>query len=81
MPKLIDDYRARIAKADEVDRKQEEKRKALREEARDFFGYDLDPRDPRFEQMQLSKEEEEKKQQKKKKKEEKLAKLTKLMQS
>jgi len=81
MPKLIDDYRARIAKADEVDRKQEEKRKALREEARDFFGYDLDHRDPRFEQMQLSKEEEEKKQQKKKKKEEKLAKLTKLMQS
>jgi len=81
MPKLIDEYRARLSKADEIEQKQEEKRRALREEARDFFGYELHKNDPRFEQMQLSKEEEEKKQQKKKKKEDKLAKLSKLLQS
>ena len=29
------------------------KRKALLEEARDFFGYSIDPRDPRFLEMQV----------------------------
>jgi len=79
MPEYINQYRAKLAKADEAERKQQEKRKALVDEAREYFGYDLDPRDPRFEQMQLKKEEEEKNLKKKKKKEDKLAKLSHLM--
>jgi len=81
MPSIINQYRARLAKADEAERKQQEKKQQLMEQAREFFGYALDPKDPRFEQMQLEKEEEEKKLKKKKKREEKQAKLMSLLKS
>jgi len=45
------------------------------EEARDYFGYNIDPKDPRFEEMKLKKEEEEMKLAKKKKKEAKALRL------
>lgn len=75
MPQYIQQYRERLTKAEAQERSLESKRKALLEEARDYFGYDIDPRDPRFEQMKEKKEEEEKKLKKKKKKEEKIAKF------
>jgi len=81
MPGIIDQYRSRLVKADEAERRQQDKKRELQEQARDFFGYNLDPRDPRFEQMELEKEEEEKKLKKKKKREEKQAKLVSLLKS
>ena len=72
MPRLIDEYRAKLVKEEELERKHDEKRQALLEEARDFYGYDVDPRDPRYEYMRQMKEEEEKKLKKQKKKEAKL---------
>lgn len=73
MPQLIQQYRARLAKADEKEHELDLKRQALLDEAREYFGYSIDPRDPRFEQMKEKKEEEEKTLKKKKKKEEKMA--------
>jgi Growth arrest and DNA-damage-inducible proteins-interacting protein 1 len=69
MPQLIDDYRSKLKKADEQERQREAKRHALLEEARDYFGFKIDPRDARFERMQEMKEEEKKKLKKLKKKE------------
>jgi hypothetical protein len=69
MPQLIQEYRSKLAKADEQELQREAKRRALLEEARDYFGFNIDPRDPRFERMQEMKEEEEKKLKKLKKKE------------
>ena len=68
MPQLIADYRQKLAKAEEAERKQQLKRKELTEEIRDHFGFDLDPKDPRFQQYQLEKEEKEKNLKKKMKK-------------
>jgi len=81
MPSIVDQYRTRLSKTDEAERKQREKKQELLEQARDFFGYYLDPKDPRFEQMALEKEEEEKRLKKKKKREEKQAKLMSLLKS
>ena len=69
MPQLIDEYRKKLSKADEQEQQREAKRQALLEEARDYFGFDIDTRDPRFERMQEMKEEQEKKMKKLKKKE------------
>ena len=54
MPQFIETYKQRLHKLELEERKVEEKRRALLEEARDFFGYRIDPRDPRFVQMQVS---------------------------
>jgi len=69
MPQFIKEHRAKLEKIAEQERLQEAKKHELLEEARDYFGYSIDPRDPRFEEMKLQKEEEEKKLKKKKKKE------------
>jgi len=69
MPQFIKEYHARLEKVAEKERQQEAKKRELLEEARDYFGYSIDTRDPRFEEMKLRKEEEEKKLAKKKKKE------------
>jgi len=69
MPQFIKEYNVRLEKAADKEREQETKRRELLEEARDYFGYSIDPRDPRFEEMQLRKEEEEKKLRKKRRKE------------
>ena len=76
MPQLIDQYRARLSKSAELECKQEEKKRVIIEEARDFFGYRLDVNDPRIEQMREQKEEQEKQMKRKKKKEEKLTRIT-----
>jgi len=75
MPQFIKEYHAKIEKAAEQEREREAKKRELLEEARDYFGYSIDPRDPRFEEMKLQKEEEEKKQRKKAKKEAKAMRL------
>jgi len=75
MPQFIKEYHAKLEKAADKERQQEAKRRELLEEARDYFGYSIDPRDPRFEEMQLRKEEEELKLKKKKKKEAKALRL------
>jgi len=75
MPQFIKEYHAKLEKAAEQERQDEAKKRALLEEARDYFGYSIDPRDVRFEQMKLQKEEEEKKQRKKDKKEAKALRL------
>lgn len=74
MPQIIDEYRGKLAKADQLEEEREAKRRVLLEEARDYFGYDIDPHDPRVERMQEMKEEEERKLKKQKKKEAKNAK-------
>lgn len=75
MPQFIKEYHAKLEKAAEQERQHEAKKRALLEEARDYFGYSIDPRDARFEEMKLQKEEEEKKQRKKEKKEAKALRL------
>ncbi|ESO09645.1 hypothetical protein HELRODRAFT_184006 [Helobdella robusta] len=77
MPQYIKEYRARLKKAEEQELQLKKKRQVLLDEARDYFGYQIDPNDPRFEQIKLAKEEEEKKMMKKKKKEEKLSNVAK----
>ena len=75
MPQVIKDYRNRLQKLEDQEKQKLVKKKAMLDEARDFYGYSIDANDPRFEQMKLAKEEEEKKLKKKKKMEEKMAKL------
>jgi len=69
MPQFIKEFHAKKEKAAEQEQLQKAKHLELLEEARDYFGYSIDPRDPRFEEMKLKKEEEEIKEKKKKKKE------------
>ena len=69
MPQFIKEYHARLEKVAEQERLQEAKKRELLAEARDYFGYNIHPQDPRFEEMKLQKEEEEKQLAKKKKKE------------
>jgi len=69
MPQFVKEYHDKLDKVAEKERLQEAKKRELLEEARDYFGYSIDPRDPRFEEMKLQKEEEAKKLAKKKKKE------------
>jgi len=75
MPQFVKEYDGRLEKIAEAERQQEAKKQELMEEARDYFGYSIDPRDPRFEEMRLRKEEEEKQIAKKKKKEAKAIRL------
>ena len=79
MPQFVKEYNTRLEKIAETERQQEAKKQELMEEARDYFGYSIDPRDPRFEEMKLQKEEEEKKVAKKKKKEAKAIRLAQVL--
>ncbi|XP_064625623.1 large ribosomal subunit protein mL64-like [Lineus longissimus] len=76
MPELIAQYEAKLRKKEADVRKSEERKKRLLEEAKEFFGYDIDYRDPKFKQLQELKEAEAKKLAKQKKKEEKLRRMT-----
>lgn len=73
MPKLIENFRMKIRKETEKETKAADKQKRLLEEARDFFGYEISTKDPRFQQMKEAKEEEERKARKQKVKEERKA--------
>jgi len=79
MPQLVNKYREKLVEAEELQRQRKKQQQELLEEVRDYFGYNLPPSDPRFEQFKLEKEEREKTMKKKRKKEEKLAKITKLL--
>lgn len=48
MPKMVDGYFEKIAKQRRQGETKAKKREQLAEKAREMFGYDLDPRDPRF---------------------------------
>ncbi|KAK6180256.1 hypothetical protein SNE40_012443 [Patella caerulea] len=72
MPKWIEEYKARESKKLETQKKQQDKKQILLEQAREYFGYAIDPRDQKFIRMLEEKEEEEKKLLKKKKKEKRL---------
>jgi hypothetical protein len=76
MPELIAQYEEKLHKKEEDMQKAEERKKRLLEEAKEFFGYDMDYRDPKFKQLQELKEAEAKKLAKQKKKDEKLRRLT-----
>ena len=61
MPEFIKEYQMRLRKESEKESEMQKKKQALLDEAREYFGYNISPSDPRFEQMKLQKEEEEKK--------------------
>ncbi|KAG5448181.1 hypothetical protein CSKR_105689 [Clonorchis sinensis] len=68
MPELIEKHELQKSKQHSISELEEQKRKAVLEEARDRFGYYLDPRDPKFIKLKQEIEEREKlakKQQKK----------------
>ena len=48
MDQWIAEYRQRQEKKEEEVRKKEEKKRLLLEEAREYFGYYVDPRDSKF---------------------------------
>ena len=80
MPKYIAELQNKQKKLDAEEKQRLEKREALLQEAKEYFGYAIDTRDPRFRQMQEMKAEEEKKLKKKRKKEEKLKRQASLQQ-
>ena len=71
MPDIIEAFRNKIHLKEERLLEQQAKHQALLDEARDFFGYNVEKNDPRFVQMQELKAEEEQKLRKKRRKEEK----------
>ncbi len=73
MPQLIEEFRKRLHKVEEKEAERKAKVQELVEEARDFYGYDVDPRDPRFQEMVEKKEEEARMAKKKQQKEQRKA--------
>ncbi|GAB1604403.1 growth arrest and DNA damage-inducible proteins-interacting protein 1-like [Argonauta hians] len=76
MPKLIAEFHKQAEQKEILLKKQEEKKAKLLEEARQYFGYSVDPRDEKFKEMLAEKEAAEKKAAKQQKKAERLAKVT-----
>ena len=75
MPALIAELRQKLDKTERAEQAQEEKRASLMGEARDYFGFDIDPRDPRFIHMQEVRSDEAKLAKRKKKKDDKQVRL------
>ena len=73
MPQYIEEFRQKLYDKQNALDQQENKKREMMEEAREYFGYDVDPNDPRFIRMQEAKREAEKNLMKKKKKESKAA--------
>lgn len=73
MPKFIEDFRARLRVEEQAAQERVSETKALQEEARDYFGFDIPVHDPRYEDLVARKEAEAQEQKKKVKKEAKLA--------
>ena len=61
MPEFIKDHKTKLLKKAQKESEMQKKKQVLLDEAREYFGYNISPFDPRFEQMKLQKEEEEKK--------------------
>ena len=74
MPRLLKQFHEKQAKKDDLRKQQELRKKKLLEDAREYFGYDIDPRDPKFQAMEEKREEEARLLAKQKKKEERAAK-------
>jgi len=68
MPEIIAAYKNTIAKRRDEEKRVDDKRKVLLEEARDYFGFTIDVRDPRFIQMKEDRDEAEISRRKEKKK-------------
>ncbi|XP_076462640.1 large ribosomal subunit protein mL64-like [Babylonia areolata] len=75
MDQWITEYRQRQSQKDAEALKKEEKKRKILEEAREYFGYYVDPRDSKFKEMMEEKEKQEKELAKKQKKEKRLEKL------
>ncbi|XP_064607059.1 large ribosomal subunit protein mL64-like [Liolophura sinensis] len=75
MDKWIKQYNKRLDAKKAEAHKQQAKKAKLLEEAREFFGYDVDPRDAKFQEMLEQKELQRKKEAKAKKKQDAAAKL------
>ncbi|KAF7255228.1 hypothetical protein EG68_07105 [Paragonimus skrjabini miyazakii] len=60
MPELIDKFQTRQSKQYAVSETEVQRKKAIMEEARDRFGYYVDPRDPKFQKLREEIEEREK---------------------
>ena len=73
MPEYIETFRKKLHNHQDSLVEQEDRKRELMEEAREYFGYHVDPGDPRFVRMQEQKREEKQKQRKKLKKEMKTA--------
>nr|KAG5696352.1 hypothetical protein BaRGS_028347 [Batillaria attramentaria]KAG5702205.1 hypothetical protein BaRGS_033917 [Batillaria attramentaria] len=75
MDQWIAEYRQKLAKKGDEAKAKEEKKRKLLEEAREFFGYYVDLRDAKFQEMMEEKERKEKELAKKRKKEKRLERL------
>ena len=73
MPEYIEKYRQRLHKHKAAELQGEQKRKDMMLEARQYFGYKIDPSDPRFQEMVEKREEERRKEKKKQRKLERAA--------
>lgn len=71
MSKWIAEYHQKTKAAEDEVRIKQEKREAMLEEARDYFGYKIRANDPKFQQMIEEKEAQEKKEARDKKKKDK----------
>ncbi|RNA39226.1 growth arrest and DNA damage-inducible s-interacting 1 [Brachionus plicatilis] len=70
MPATIDSFYQRIVKRDKLDKEKEAKKQDVLDQAREFYGYEVDLRDPRIQEMIKKFQEERKVIEKAKKKEE-----------
>lgn len=70
MPANIDNYYQRILKREKLEKEKEAKRQEVLDQAREFYGYEVDMRDPRMQEMVKKFQEERKASEKAKKKEE-----------
>ena len=75
MPQLIEQHKKMLKQKDSEVNKMSEKRERLLMEAREYFGYNIDPRDDKFKKMQEMKAEEYAKQKKLAKKQQKQLKI------
>ena len=69
MPQYIDAFRQKLQESEKEMMKQEVHKKEQMEEAKEYFGYDIKPSDPRYVRMQELKQEEKKKEMRKMRKE------------
>jgi len=75
MPKWIEEFKKKQQTIETAAKEKAAKKEALLEEARDYFGYNIQANDPKFKQMLEERELQEKTEKKKRKKEEKLKRI------
>ncbi|KAK7099789.1 large ribosomal subunit protein mL64-like [Littorina saxatilis] len=75
MDQWIEEYKKRLTQKEAEAQKKEDKKRKILEEAREYFGYYVDPRDAKFQEMLEEKERQDKLVAKKQKKEKRMEKL------